>query len=497
MVVSAARRIASYDAQLAADAWVVKLGIDVTRLVFRLLSLEMCVVVSHVCAYWRWVAVGDPLLWTTLNGSPVALPVMWARAGLTTHIDVRISFRGSMGEDVSSCIIEHLSRMTSLKALARGAEALPKPDRLWNDVLQALCRPAPRLIRLLLEGPRWRNPQTATEIFPSTAFAFMSSLRQLSLLQVAVSDFTLLPPTLTSFAYGDPGGGSVIHLTFADLRNILETCSSLRRLRLCVDLDILHPELDEAPPVPQQLKEFKLGRTIRGGYNTWRIIPRVLNYLEAARMDHVNVCHLGDEPVLGILNDFVAHTMSLLPTTFYRGTCDLLVVDLEGRLRRIRGANFERLDNFPGLWQSLATLTVCGDLTNPLPRPPPPTPSLQLLRIFFRRGRYPRTQDNITLWKTGDESWQCPALTTVEFALAFPLANQPTVQPITMPFRAVRHLVTGELASSRVTSVIVTRRDLTISSEPGERCSFSLQVDKRDHYISVVDTALGFDEFDE
>ncbi|KZV90769.1 hypothetical protein EXIGLDRAFT_837599 [Exidia glandulosa HHB12029] len=428
VVVSAARRIMSYDAQLAAGARVVTLGVDVTRLVFRLLSLKMCVVVSHVCAYWRWVAAGDPLLWTTLNGSPVALPVMWARAGSTTHIDVRISFRGSMGADVSPCIIEHLSRMTSLKVFARGAEALPKPDLLWNDVLQALCRPAPRLIRLLLEGPRWRNPQTPTEIFPSTAFAFMSSLRQISLLQ---------------------------------------------------------------------LKEFKLGRTIRGGYNTWRIIPRVLNYLEAARMDHVNVCHLGDEPVLGILNDFVVHTMSLLPTTFYRGTCDLLVVDLDGRLRRIRGANFERLDNFPGLWQSLATLTVCGDLTNPLPRPPPPTPSLQLLRIFFRRGRYPRTQDNITLWKTGDESWQCPALTTVEFALTFPLSNQPTVQPITMPLRAARHLVTAELASSRVTSVIVTGRDLTISSEPGERCSFSLRVDKQDYYISVVDTALGFDDLDE
>ncbi|KZV78714.1 hypothetical protein EXIGLDRAFT_847235, partial [Exidia glandulosa HHB12029] len=130
VVISAERGNLSHDKQLAAGARIVLLGEDVIRLVFHHLCLRDCITVSHLCVYWRWLAVGDPFLWTELNGNPAVIPVLWARSGaVPIHATLRIDEKTSA--EVSTCLRENVSR--------------------FKELLRLICQPVPYLKRLHLE----------------------------------------------------------------------------------------------------------------------------------------------------------------------------------------------------------------------------------------------------------------------------------------------------------------------------------------------------------
>ncbi|KZV78712.1 hypothetical protein EXIGLDRAFT_847230 [Exidia glandulosa HHB12029] len=193
VVISPERRDRSYAAQLASGAGIVALGDDVTRMVFELLPFSSCIASSHVCAYWRALAVSDPLLWTVLDGDPALIPVLWARAGPDTAIDVCLDSGESSLEDVVSCISNNLQRMTGLRVLVPNTDVQPAE---WTNVLNTLSRPAPRMRQLHLAAP-------STEPYMSCSLARLGPMRhlqELALLRTDGLDFTLLPATLTSFA---------------------------------------------------------------------------------------------------------------------------------------------------------------------------------------------------------------------------------------------------------------------------------------------------------
>ncbi|KZV90746.1 hypothetical protein EXIGLDRAFT_113359 [Exidia glandulosa HHB12029] len=125
-------------------------------MVFGKLLLRDCVAVSHICAYWRWLAVNDPLLWTALAGSHARIPVLYARVGSTTAIDVQLDLRGDALDDIVSCISgyrPHEEYPTDYRRRSpRTSRGMEESVGLAQKPRTVLTASYPRLSRSLPEG---------------------------------------------------------------------------------------------------------------------------------------------------------------------------------------------------------------------------------------------------------------------------------------------------------------------------------------------------------
>ncbi|KZV78713.1 hypothetical protein EXIGLDRAFT_847233 [Exidia glandulosa HHB12029] len=411
VVICSKRRALSYDTQLVARAHIVTLGDDVKRMVFGKLLLRDCVAVSHICAYWRWLAVNDPLLWTALAGSPARIPVLYARIGSTTAIDVQLDFRRDALDDIVSCISGYFDRMKSIRLITEDGRRVRAA--VWRRVLDLLSSPGQSLQRLHLQNGDFIPPT-----FALAARGTTSRLRELVLLGILIPDFSLLPATLVSFAYGSPTCDCNVQLAFRDLQTILRTCPALKDLWLSVALPVKFAEIDCAHPPTVQLHRLWLNVM-----SDTTVTQQLLNFMTCRNMHHVDVCHFEDDLVHEVMQNLEGHVISILPSTMWDdNVCDIVATDSGDRSRYIRGAELEQMRTYPLLWSSLVSLTMCGDIKDRLEHPPPHSPCLQSLRLLYHPisdlRATARTIDPVQPWKLDNSDWQCPNLHTVEFALS-------------------------------------------------------------------------------
>ncbi|KZV90770.1 hypothetical protein EXIGLDRAFT_694405 [Exidia glandulosa HHB12029] len=422
LLISAERRNLSWDSQLARRR---RARCDVTRIVFKYLHVKDCIGVSHVCAYWRWLAINDPLLWTVLDGQSAFVPVLWARTGSEISVDVNMNLSEDTLGDVAWCIATHFTHMTSLTArrLDRDSESRMTS---WAPLLDALSQPKPasalRLARLELD----LSKATADEVrglplFPMGAFAPMSRLRELALIRTS-------------------------------------TTSHQRR-----------PNSESLPWV--------CGLVSAG------LTESILDYFMCQDMHSVAVSSHWDRPMFNFLSDFHAQHMYIRATDDI--ACDLLVMDAGRRRRHVHTIASERLGIYPALWSSLILLTVCNE-NYAIKRPEAPTPHLKSLTLYYRRRSCEQTIDQIFLWRPLDlsgppVSWSCHTLQTVTFAVANQLDHEEgwPLKPITLLSSAILDLVTCELANSNVSRVIIAGDSNTIQvrSDAEQQLPFELLFD--------------------
>ncbi|KZV90743.1 hypothetical protein EXIGLDRAFT_770500 [Exidia glandulosa HHB12029] len=482
VVISAERGNLSHDQQLAAGARIVLLGQDVIRLVLHHLCLLDCITVSHVCVYWRCLAVGDPFLWTELNGNPAVIPVLWARSGaVPIHATLRIDEKTSA--EVSTCLRENVSRFKGLAVIMRTWDNAS--SIAWTELLRLICQPVPYLKRLHLESP---SQGGEFPVFPPAAFRFPNSafgLYELSIMNMRVTDFTRLPPTLTSFAY-DYSPGGVVTFTLRDLDIIMQTCPALQELWVSVDgFHLSPPEFDAAGTPPITLKRLSLG------YGSFFGILRTLEYLGHAGFEHLDVYDDLDFPVHAILRDFQAKDIVVYRPTWSYGQCDVLASDSTDRTRCVRATTLQNISGYPRLWESITALTLCGDLVKPLNHPPPTVIHLERLVLFYHRGTVRRTLETIEPWRQGSDPWCCPKLRALEFALAAG-SSYMQLQPITLLGEALLRFVSEELSSANLTRVLVRgpANGWRVQTTPEQSASYPFSLES-DHTAYEVRSAPG------
>ncbi|KZV99637.1 hypothetical protein EXIGLDRAFT_831371 [Exidia glandulosa HHB12029] len=496
VIINAKRGNHSRDTQLAAGAFIIALGDDVTRLVFHRLPISGRISASHVCAFWRWLAVGDPLLWTTLHGPRTVIPVLWSRAG-SAPVDVWLNFLESAIDDILSCLSAHLSRMRSLNITTRGYEVDVED---WQRILDALCQPAPSLSRLHLEGPY--DPTCVRGVFPSAALqprGTASRIQKLALIRTAGLDFSLLPPTLTHLALGDTSWCEC-RLTFRELQTLLRQCPGLRDLWLNVQADMSYAELDKASRPPLALRKLTLALDMD---TELPLTQRVLEYLAHDGIHFVDVYNAESDPAHGIFHDVQASSMSIQIAKYFVSHCaDVTVTDTSNRLRRVSAANYLELRQSPRLWDTLTTLTVYGDPVKQLARPPPPVPRLVTLRVFWSRNRLYRTIDSIAPWRLIHEGlWQCPALRVLELAVGTPAGQheerRSQAGPVVIILSTILHFVARELSSGDVERVILRGGfNVLLNLGTHEQIPFELRTDLSPVTIPRLDTDPVFNGFD-
>ncbi|KZV90758.1 hypothetical protein EXIGLDRAFT_720075 [Exidia glandulosa HHB12029] len=341
---------------------------------------------------------------------------------------------------------------------------------------------------------------------------------ELVLLRTIISDFTVLPATLTRFAYGDPSCSHVAHLTLLELEIILRTCPALKSLWLSVSMDLppSGDDIDISPHPQLQLEELSLGWTDA------TITQHLLDSLSVQSMRYVDVGDCETDPVHGVLQGFEGHTMSIFPSTsIINGgnrdePCNLR------RIRSVREADFMLVREYETLWSHLVSLTIYNDGDEGywnLTRPPPHMPCLQFLRMLYD----PSSSWELSEWieilepwgrrsydyDDDDGGWQCPSLHTVEFAPAayrdgrsydyddagsshYIVKFAPAVASqgpniITIRPRHILEFVTRELSSANVSRVIFKGDGIRLEPDEELELPFSLSYDPCDRTIHAVD----------
>ncbi|KZV83934.1 hypothetical protein EXIGLDRAFT_727791 [Exidia glandulosa HHB12029] len=349
-------------------------------------------------------------------------------------------------------------------------------------------------------------------------------LRELVLLRTIISDFTVLPATLTRFAYGDPSCSRVAHLTLLELEIILRTCPALKFLWLSVSMDLppSGDDIDISPHPQLQLEELSLGWTDA------TITQHLLDSLSVRSMRYVDVGDCETDPVHGVLQGIEGHAMSIFPSTsIINGgnrdqPCNLRVSDSSGRIRSVREADFMLVRQYETLWSHLVSLTIYNDADEgdwDFTRPPPDMPCLEFLRVLYDPSSSWELSDRIEIlepwgrrsydYDDDDGGWNCPSLHTVEFAPAayrdgrssdyddagsshYIVKFAPAVAsqgPNIIPIRP-RHIlafVTRELASAPVSRVILKGDGIRLESDEELELPFSLSYDPSDRTIHAVD----------
>ncbi|KZV90745.1 hypothetical protein EXIGLDRAFT_837586 [Exidia glandulosa HHB12029] len=484
-VISTERRNLSQDAQLAAGARVVALGDDVTLLIFHSLRLSDRITVSHVCAFWRALALGDPLLWTPALHSrrSSAFPLLWSRTA-PVAIEVNLDIAPVKGpRNALTCLSHDISRITKLTITASAYISVPE----WTPVFETLCQPARALTHLRIEG---QSSGLEYWTIPSAAFldgGAASRLQELVLHRVTISDFSVLPTTLRSLTY-EPD------ISVPEVYALLRQCSRLQCLWVNISLDAF-PDHQPTPPPPLQLQRLIL---CPDEFDAEFLQP-VLDHLRVLECVHaIDLFNTYKYPLHGILRDFDAQEMTIQRTSKLEVDCDVTVIDSMTRFRRIRAANSYTLyHEFPMLWERLTTLTICGHLFTAFERPPS-VPRLELLRLFYPCDREERTVEDIYPWQSGWEGhtmdrWYCPSLRTVEFALAtWPDddSGRSGVEPIVLLSTAITNLVVDGLSRGSVRTVIVRGDGLRVQSGDDEHRSqsFSLLFDTNPFSVSLFYT---------
>ncbi|KZV90749.1 hypothetical protein EXIGLDRAFT_837587 [Exidia glandulosa HHB12029] len=488
--ISAERRNQSFDDQLAAGARVISLGDDVTQLVFSHLTLGECIVISHVCAYWRCLALADPFLWTELKGNAAIAQVLWARSGVMP-VDATMMLTEDTITEVLTIIPQNLSRMVGLGVITRAAHS--PPLMAWSEVLHILCQSAPLLERLHLERPDWWMRSPRPPIFPLRFRPSVHAprLRTLAILNMVITNFSWLPSTLTSFAYGASGNGRIL-LTGPELHAILQ-CRSLENLWLSVVAGtISHAEIFAAGPASVSLKRLRLGPHWKGA-----ALP-LLDYIGHQSLQNIEFYDSLEFRPSSVLDSFQGHHMVIHPTTASRGDCNIVVSDSENRTRHIRATRLRLIAHYPSLWESLASLTLCGDTDALSDYWYPPVPRLGVLTLFYHRATAQRTLDPILLCKDDvPGGWDCPALHTLVFALASPSESGPDAQalkPINLPAKAVLRFVTDVLSSADVIRILVRGDGWRLTSEYGVLPS-SFEIERMAEPIAAIEPDMVFRGF--
>ena len=239
---------------------------EVLTRVFHFLSLEeppfsreqnLCwIKVTHVCRFWRQVALGDSSLWARILGMPTNLGLVSAMLARARNVplDININLEGVSSPDALLLMLTPHVFHTSELRLNFG---FVLPSAFFRDICS---QEAPALEHFDLDSHY--SPITFRALDGTTLFKGRApKLRTFSLFQVFIP-WSIIPR----------GQLTRLEVQYIDeLPNVVHPCGDLNQL---IDLLVNCPELEALVlwcSLPSQLSQFPRGQTIR--------LPR-LSYLD-------------------------------------------------------------------------------------------------------------------------------------------------------------------------------------------------------------------------